>query len=335
MLRLPPTLITCLLLLAACNDDFTLEGEYRNVPLAYAYIDADDDRHFVRVQKAFLEAGGDATANAAIADSLYYGPDEAAVFLTNTRTQATALLERVDGEAFGLEREAGVFATDPNILYTVAADALDFQGGDAFRLRIERAGTEMASAASTILRPLRVVGPADQVRLGNYDRPLSVTFRRGEDAAIYDVRIRYNLRELYPNDPERNRDRTLEWPVTKSFVATTDQADGTSVRIQLEKEDFYRFLGENLEEDGEVVRRLIDFDLIVTAAGREVLERQLLANANAGITGAQALPRYTNLTGGIGLITSRRSATQTGITLDGTSRDSLRNGSHTRRLNFR
>ncbi len=42
------------LALAGCRNDFSLEADYQDVLVAYAYFNADDDRHFVLVEKAFL-----------------------------------------------------------------------------------------------------------------------------------------------------------------------------------------------------------------------------------------------------------------------------------------
>ena len=78
------TFFACLVFtLNACTDDFTLEGDFQDIPTAYAYLDAEDSRHFIRVQKAFLESGGNAVTNAGIADSIYYGLNDVSVILRN------------------------------------------------------------------------------------------------------------------------------------------------------------------------------------------------------------------------------------------------------------
>ena len=328
-------LVLLTLSVLSCRDDFSLEGDYQDIPVAFAFLNADDDRHFVRVQKAFLESGGNANTNAAIADSIYYGDNDATVILQNLATLEDVELERVNAEQFGLDREDGVFATSPNILYTFRDSEFGLSAGNEVRLTVQRPGQEDAVAETVLLQEIEVNRPGDIVRVDDYRRPLIMSWTKGDNARIYDVRIIFNIRELYPSDASRNRDIALEWTLASGYVPTGDQESGNLVRFEVEPEAFYAFLGNNLEQNDEVVRRFVDFDVRVSAAGQEVLDRRNLENANAGITSSQSLPRYTNLIGGIGIITSNTSSLKTGIDFDGNSRDSLVSGSYTRDLGFR
>lgn len=320
--------------LLSCRDDFSLEGDYQDIPVAYGYLNADDDRHFVRVEKAFLESGGNANNNAGIADSIYYGDNEATVVLQNKATLQDIELERVNAEQFGLDRETGVFAESPNILYTFLDSELRLSAGNEVMLSIQRPGQEDAVAETVLLREIEINRPAEMVRVDDYRRPLVMSWTKGDNARIYDVRIIFNIRELFPSDASRNRDLSLEWVLASAYVPTGDQESGNLVRFEVDPEGFYSFLGANLEPDDDIVRRFVDFDVRVSAAGQEVLDRRNLENANSGITSSQSLPRYTNLSGGIGIVTSSTTTLKTGVDFDGNSRDSLLNGSYTKDLGF-
>lgn len=323
-----------LLCLTSCRDDFSLEADYQDIPVAYAYLNADDDRHFVRVQKAFLESGGNALENAAVADSLYYGDGDATVTLTNGRTGQTFQLARVDGEDFDVNRTDGVFAVSPNILYTVAQSEIGLRGGDGVTLTINRPGEEDAVATTRLLDELEIVRPTDQVRIDDYRTPLVISWRADERAAIYDIRMIFTIRELFPDDPSRNRDLELEYVLNDAYVPGEGDVSSNSVRFETSKEAIFQFLGDNLEPNDDLRRRFRGFDVRIAAAGQEVLDRQTLAGANTGITSSQTLPRYTNLSGGIGLVTSTTVSIQEGVQLDDGSRDSLVNGFYTRDLGF-
>lgn len=328
-------LTCCALALFSCRDEFSLEGPYVDIPVVYGYLDADNDRHFIRVQKAFLEAGGDAADVAGIPDSLYYAADAATVILENTTTGASTELERVDGNDFGISRDEGIFARSPNILYTVRDADLPLRAGDQVRVIVQRPGEPNAVANTVLLREMNIVRPGDMVRIDDYNRPVLFSWGTEANAAIYDVTILFNIRELFPSDPSRNRDRQLSWSVDPSFVPGGDQFSTTSVRFDIGPESFYRFIGENLEEIDGVVRRFTDFDVQVSAAGEEVLARRTLENANTGVTSSQAVPRYTNVSNGLGVFTSSTTSIKEGILLDDSSQDSLRNGFYTRNLGFR
>ncbi|SER26074.1 DUF4249 family protein [Neolewinella agarilytica] len=333
LLRISAFILLTIALLS-CRDDFSLEGDYQDIPVAYGFLNADDDRHFIRVEKAFLESGGNANANAGIADSIYYGDNEATVILQNKTTLEDIELERVNAEQFGLDREDGVFAESPNILYTFRDSELRLSAGNEVMLSIQRPGQEDAVAETVLLREIEINRPAETVRVDDYRRPLVMSWTKGDNARVYDVRIIFNIRELFPSDASRNRDISLEWVLSNAYVPSGDQESGNLVRFEVDPEGFYSFLGANLERDDDIVRRFVDFDVRISAAGQEVLDRRNLENANSGITSSQSLPRYTNLSGGIGMVTSNTTTLKTGVDFDNNSRDSLVNGSYTRDLGF-
>ncbi len=327
-------LFACLLLtLNSCKDDFTLEGDFQDIPTAYAYLDAEDSRHFIRVQKAFLESGGNAITNAGIADSVYYGPEDATVILRNVTTGNETTMERVDARDFGRNRADGVFTNDPNIAYSVTDADLPLNPRDVIEVLIERPGSETATATTTMLEEIEILRPGSQVRVDNPGRPLIMSWSKGDAASIYDVRVIFNIRELFPQDASMNRDITLTWQVANAYLPG-DNATESQVRFEVDPEGFYRFLQANLEVNPNVVRRFQDFDVQVAAAGQEVADLRNLQNANTGITSSGALPRYTNLIGGIGLITSSTRSLKEGIGFDDNSIDSLRDGQFTRELGF-
>ena len=334
---LPRHLSTVLFLaitLTACSNELTLEAPYEDIPVAYAYLDAADDRHFVRIEKAFLESGGDALDNARNPDSLYYGPNEATVTLTNLATSETVTLDRVDGGDFGLNRRDGIFATSPNILYTTDADDLNLRPGQQTALTIERPGEPDARAVTTLIQSIDILRPTELIRIDDYGRPLRIIWSKGPNAVIYDVRMTFNYRELFPGDPDRNRDRSEEFVLATAFTGD-NQSSNSQVSFEIEPELIYRAIGDRLEPIDGVVRRFETLSFTVTAAGQEVLDLVTVQNANAGITSSQSIPRYTNLENGIGLFTSRSESTREDVLLDDGSLDSLRMGFYTSELNFR
>ena len=329
------TLALAALALFSCRDEFVIEGEFQDIPVAYGYLNPDDDRHFVRVERAFLEAGGNANENAGNPDLIYYGPEEATVILENLTTGESQTMDRVDARDFGRSRADGIFADDPNLGYTASESELPLRGGDEVRLLIERPGEPTATATTTLLEDLEIIRPADLVRIAQDNRPLIMTWTKGPAAAVYDVRIFFNIRELFPADASMNRDRRLEWRLQNAYVPGDGDDSGSTVRLAVDPSGFYRFLGGALEEDPNVVRRFQSFDVQVAAAGQEVLDLRRLESANTGITGSGSLPRYTNLEGGIGLFTSNIVTLKEGVGFDGESLDSLRDGQFTRELGFR
>lgn len=328
------TLLLCLFALSTCRDDFSLEGDLVDTPVVYAYLDADNDRHFVRVQRAFLEVGGNALDNAANPDEIYYGAEDATVRLVNLNTERSVVLDRVNGQDFDLDREDGIFATEPNVLYTIEDSEIDLRPGQRVRVEIERPGEPLASAEAILLTPMSIIRPMERIALDNYNRDVVVAWRADENAQAFEIRALFNIREINLTDPSATRDIQLTYPITTYFNPGSDGRSGTQVSFDASAEAFYVFLGDNLEPTDDFRRRLQSIDFQVIAAGQAVVDRQVLTNANAGITSSQALPRFSNIDGGIGLFTATNSVIQQGIQITDASRDSLRDGQYTRELNF-
>ena len=61
-----------LILFSQCSTDFEIEGSGQDIPIVYGLIDVRDTAHYIRVERAFLSGGEDASAIAQRIDSLYY-----------------------------------------------------------------------------------------------------------------------------------------------------------------------------------------------------------------------------------------------------------------------
>ena len=75
-------------------------------------------------------------------------------------------------------------------------------------------------------------------------------------------------------------------------------------------------------------------DFVIDAGGEDLWNYIQVGNANTGITSAQEIPRYTNISEGLGLFSSRSSLVAEGYGIHQRTRDSLIDGSITAHLNF-
>lgn len=323
-----------LFLFVACSTDFSLEAEGRDIPIIYGSLSIADTAHYVRVERAFLEAGADARAIAQNPDAIYYSTEGASVRLHNLRTGAMVVLERVDGTAEGLSRQEGPFARQPNILYKADPAALRLQGGDEVRISVERPGaTSPAVAQTTMLGALVPIEtrPTDPARIADYQRDLIISWTAGPEARVFDIRLVFHYREFFTNDPSRVEERQLSWDLVKGLIRPDENQ---LVSYSISNEQFFQFLGTAIAPQPDVVRVLDGFDIIIAGAGEEVADYLQIANANFGLTGSQQIPVYTNVDEGRGIFTSRFVARRNDIDLDNTGLDTLRRGRYTRNLSF-
>jgi hypothetical protein len=317
---------------ASCSTDLELEAAWKDIPVAYGFLSTTDTAHYIRVEKAFLEPGGDALVIARNPDSLYYG-EEAAVQLVRLSNGETFNLERVDGATEGYPREEGIFATQPNYLYKIMANAIQLKERERIQLRIDR-GTELepVTAETSILEEIEISSSSPPININwDYVRPVTFRWRAGPAARLFDLRLIIHIQESIPGQPGQFQDRSLVWILTDDLENT----EGSSqVSFSVLGEDFYRFLAAGLEEKSEIRRRFTGLEIQVTGAGAELLEFTRVNLANSGITSSQVVPVYTNLSEGRGIFSSRTTALRTGLNISAASRDSLRDGVFTRPLNF-
>lgn len=323
------------LLWSSCETDFDLEGDWKDIPVVYAFFSAADDHYYVRVEKAFLQPGGNAAQIAQIADSIYYAEDKVTVTLEKLSTGQRVVLTRIDGRDEGLFRESGDFAQTPNILYKASRSNINLRGGDAFRVIVDR-GTDStpATATSTMVEVPEFANiPINRsVNFGDYSRQVRVEWRaNGPNARVYDLRLRVRYLESDPNNPAVRIPKELVWIIDKSIPR---DADLSTESYRFQGASFYQAIANELEPLPAGTRRFTNFVYEVTAAGKEIEDYLRIANANIGITSSQAIPVYTNVTGGVGIVSSRYTITSEVLTLTPQALDSLLVGSLTKNLNF-
>lgn len=319
-------------LFAACSTDLELEAAWRDIPIAYGFLSSTDTAHYIRVEKAFFEPGGDALVIARNPDSLYYD-EEVVVQLVRLSNGETYNLERVDGAAEGYPRQEGTFATQPNYLYKIKAGVIQLKERERIQLRIDRGlDLEPVTAETSILEEIEMSSSSPPINVNwDYIRPVTFRWRTGPAARLFDLRLTIRLQESIPGQPGQFQDRSLVWVLTDDLENT----EGSSqVSFSVLGEDFYRFLAAELEEKSDIRRRFIGLEIQVTGAGAELLEFTRVNQANSGITSSQVVPVYTNLSEGRGIFSSRTTAVRTGLNISTASRDSLRDGVFTRHLNF-
>jgi len=322
------------ILLFSCSNEFELNAPAKEIPIVYGLLSRADEVHYIRVEKAFIDEGTSALELAQRPEALYF--DAVIVELVRERDGATFLLEEVDGSQVGLERATGIFATTPNILYRIAADKLNLQEEEVYRLNIRRSGEEelLTTATTPIVGDVRLNRPIP----GNQKPPMrileddeiTILWAADESAKLFDVTMVVNYEEFDPADVNTLVKKSIEWKLAESIKS----ADGPN-RVEPEGIEFYRFLNANIAVDANLQRVLKTIDVRIDAGGEELFNYINVGQANTGITSAQVIPNYTTLSSGLGIFASRNTFLETGFVLDSQTKTALRNNDLTKDLNFR
>jgi hypothetical protein len=319
-----------LLFFSHCSTDIELEGPGDPIPVVYGILEAGDTAHYLRIEKVFQTQGGNAETLAQDPNVIYYGENELSAGLEK-ENGAGGLLERVDGNLEGFVRQEGPFGGTPNILYKIKSNQLRLDGGETVRLQLDFSENKPSATAQTdILQPITISNssPPTSVNMG-YERSIRTSWSSGEAVALHALRwiIRYRERRV-PGDWER---KSLTWTINDRIEDTPSASLET---VTFTGRQFYEVLAAQLEAAADIQREFLSIEIQVTSMGNEFEEILRLSDANVGITSTQFDPVYTNIEGGIGVLTSRARATRTGIALSSISLDSLKNGVITGALGF-
>lgn len=318
-------------MVSGCSTDFQLEGEWKDIPIVYGILSLQDTAHYIRVEKAFLEPGGNAEEIAQIADSLYY--DNATVQL-QVGGGSTYTLERVDGNLEGYPREDGPFASSPNYLYKIRKSQIPIAPGSEVQLIINRGDNlEPVTAETTVIGSIvpNDASPASPMNWA-YNRFVNIAWNVEEAAKIFDVRMIVNYSENSAENPTEFEARSEEF-ILETELIRGDQPT-TRVSINVQGESFYQLIGSRIPPAVNQFRILDGIDFKITAGGQEFIDLIEIARVNAGITSSQVVPVYSNISEGLGIFTSRSVAFRKTLRLDAPSLDSLKNGIYTEQLNF-
>jgi hypothetical protein len=315
-----------------CNNDFDLIEEGIDTPIVYGFIDIGSDTQYIRVEKAFAGEDLNAFDGAQIEDSLYY--KNAVVRLVNEETNESFEFERINGVDVGIIRDEGDFLKDPNVLYRAITSDLKLQGGENVRLEIERGDDlPVVEATTTVLSRIELNRPEEGESVNFTFSDFSVQLRVGDETQVMGLLMNMYITETNVTDPTDVRIVTIPWRMANS--ALRNGPGQFQFPKNISGKTFYSTIAANLDATLPVRREFSSFDIIVEGAGKEILEYKRIAQANTGLTGAEELPLYSNISeGGIGIFSSKYHELYEDFTLKPQTRDSLANGSVCGHLNF-
>lgn len=298
-----------LTLFSACETEFSLNGDYEPTPVIFGLLDHTDSVHMVKITKAFL-GDGDNLVYAKTPDSNYFEQVEARIIEYKdggatgrewTLTDSIINTKSTDGIFYGPEQKVYVFYAndlDPANEYELIGDVNE--------------GQHSFSARTSLLNGFDV---QNNVKLDSYEiRFAPNTVSEDEDYEIWRVQItealngaRYELSYTFRWTEEYEDGSVKEYEANNKGETYLQDSPSTPSVIQgiFAGLDFYRFVGETLNDDPDVVRRkFVGFDLKIAAAHFDLNQYMEVSTPSTSIS--QVKPTYTNIDGGYGLFSARQ-----------------------------
>lgn len=343
--------VLCLMLAttwSACSEDIDVIGDWEEIPIVYAVFDPPTLQHYVRLEKAFLDPETSAFEVAQRPDSLFFDDVTVLLFSAERPNDPLTLLDTmhlVNGDTLGLEREEGIFAESPNLLYRTLEDVVQ---GRYYELRIEsaRTGKTYRAAMRAVDLPTNsdavvvVPSPLSTIQWSYVPtRYTRIRFNQVDHAGVYDLFMRFNYAEyeVDGNGAEVPGTRELKSEVWQLRNRIIPNISGP-IEVEVPGESFYRFVANNIEPFPENVskeRCALNMEVLLDIGGRELAAYLDQQNERADlISGVQPIEPFSNLEGGYGVFSSRIKVEDTPVELALPVHDSLRFGQFTRNLSF-
>ena len=292
--------LAALLLLTACDVEFSPNAEWKDIPVVYCVLDQDDDTTWARIERCYL-GEDDIYGYSSVSDSFNYPQGSIQVSLIAYHNGLP--VDSVDFQYTEVERSDGNFANHSQPMYFFPTGSF-LREDCTYKLRLRRVsdGSRIAMSQSVPL----VVQTASQVisrptntgSFGFYDKNgSSAAFCKIEWPALSNAR-RYQpiVRFYYSIDGEE---------MYEDFLCNTVMANTASTYYTFySRASFLEELYLRLKDDPREKVYLRRFDIFLTACSEELNAYMSTIAASADIDDAHEM--FSNIDGGVGILGSRR-----------------------------
>jgi len=319
-----------------CSNTLNTISGYTDTSVIYGFLSNNDTTTYIRVERAFVDPNKPSAQIAQLPDSLYYS--DAIVTLTRVKTNEKFTLQRVDGNKEGYVRDGGYFVSAPNYLYK--SKKINFLPDETWRIDVFRGGNTkaIASATTNIVGNYVDYSPVTNILAPTLENNISIGIQTTEiTGKDFDVNLNFVYDETTTIAPITTTTKTAVWKYASGTVRQAGNGGVPEPIITFARagKDFFQSLSDNIPTAVGVTRTFKRIDVDIYAGGVEFLNYSTVGISNTGITGFQPLATYTNVTGGLGIFSSRTKYSRTGLILNDPALNLLKTSDLTKQLNFR
>jgi len=338
-----------LLFLSACETDFDVSGEWKEIAVVYGILDKNETTHYIRINKAFL-GDKDAFEMAAENDSINFS-NLTVKFIR--ATEMGVILDSIELSDTLIALENGIFGNPGfqeqrlwKINHTIDPTKI-------YQLKIvNNYSGNIVTAETPIVKAFSITQPSASPQskisfIGNNDAysSYSVKFSPATNGKAYEVTVVFYYREVNI----LTQDTTLKSVSWKQSAYVTN-GNESLIQINLEGENFFSYVGSvvgplpsndykrligkgnyDSEPDGNADDHI---DIFINVGGDE-LYNYIEINKPAASGVLLDKPVYTNIENGLGIFSSRTSNSVINKSLSVKSVTELKAGDYTQNLGFR
>ncbi len=299
--RLILLLVALTVLLPSCEEDFDITAPYQDITIVYGLVDPGDDTIFLKINKAFL-GDGNVLEMAKIEDSSVYVNGLTAVI---EEWENGGLLRSYSLDTINIDnKEDGTFYNPRQIIYYTPFEP---QTTREYRLKVNVNNREV-TAGTLLVRNFSIDKPSSGTKFIQFkpDTDGEVAWTSAKNGRRYEVVIRFNYKEVLNNSPDTVF-RHIDWAMgTRKSINTNG---GEEMSIKYSNDGFYSLLANNVpyddpNQEANVKERYTNNVDVFVAVAAEELNTYMEVNEPSNSI-VQDRPDYTNVTGGLGIFSSR------------------------------
>jgi hypothetical protein len=321
--------------LSSCNTELDLNDEWKDLTVVYCLLNQNDTVNYAKITKAFL-GSADAYDMAQISDSLFY--DNLNVSLEEYNANGSVTNTYTLTKTNNVPKDSGIFASDKNILYKTNAK-LKSTAGYKYRLVVYNPETEKTVYGETKVITDIITGISfnsnSVITISSETSASTFEWKSTTNARIYTLSMTFHYFEI---DKTSGVKTNFAIPIKIGTTISPDASGGDPMSIDLTANTLLNGIASAVSPNDNVYRVVREnstqktIDLMFNIGG-DALYTYMEVNAPTfGLI--QEKPEYTNITNGIGLISSVFSKKYTNRKISLSTVNLIANSSITKNLGF-
>lgn len=314
----------------SCKTDIELTGDFEPYPVIFGLLDQNDSIHYIRINRTFT-GNGNPSETGMIADSSYWNQVDAYVYEIEQTSEVAADTFRVwklrDTIVDNKDTNGVFFAPEQKLYYFTSGPNSGNRLKDNLRYKyvLKASFNEGALEAQSIAELVKTDHPSNQALMsiqspstsnGTFNfattPPNEIDYKSVQlqwsmgNADIFQVKLIFIYTEFTNTTSER---KELVWNIGEYLRENTT---GSTSFVNLDGESFYRYIGDNIQEDPNVTKRRFEGIRVDIVGGSEDLNKYIQVSEPTTSL-SQTQPTFTNIDGAIGLFASRTLISNTWI----------------------
>jgi len=236
----------------SCSKEIDLLDDYKDIPIIYGVIDAEDSISYIRIQKAYL-SDGNIYESAQIADSNLYS------YKLDVKIQSgnqSIIFDTITID----NKDSGLFFTPrTQMYYAVTKDLLNIN--QTIELEVSNPVTGNVATSSAVLPDASGIVFTHPVYFISFESDTRVDFKTLEGIRIYQLCMRFHYMEMLPNDSSTCVYKYTDWMF--NFQKSRTLYGGEMISFPVKSASFYANLMNTIPPADELERYHGMIELIV------------------------------------------------------------------------